>query len=88
MHLFEIWLGPFQLYRIEEDSNLFKDENFKMTKTLFRLAETEKSSDKEELKVNYSSSKLEQLTELSPTLDHTDFNYTMACSPNVFIKEV
>ena len=59
-----------------------------MTKTLFRLAETEKSSDKEELKVNYSSSKLEQLTELSPTLVHTDFNYTMACSPNVFIKEV
>ena len=59
-----------------------------MTKTLFRLAETEKSSEREELKVNYSSSKMEQLTELAPALVHTDFNYTMACSPNVFIKDV
>ena len=61
---------------------------FTTTKTLFRLAETEKSSDKEELKVNYSRSKMEQLTEVSPALLPSDFNYTMACSPNVFIKEV
>ena len=59
-----------------------------MTKTLFRLAETEKSSEKEELKVNYSSSKMEQLTEMKPAIIQTDFNYTMACSPDVFIKEV